>query len=52
MPKLTMPQCDVCGSSAPITRASREWGTQHLCYHHEYTCLPHLKDPCEECDAA
>ena len=47
---MSMPTCVVCGSSAPIMRASRN-GTLHLCYAHEYVCTPHLADPCPECDA-
>ena len=44
------PQCEVCGSSAPIARISRT-RTLNLCYAHEYVCGPHLADPCPECDA-
>ena len=50
--KRTVPQCDVCGSSAPITRIIR-WPksrTLYLCYGHEAACSEHLADPCPICD--
>jgi hypothetical protein len=42
--------CDVCGSSAPIMRATAGRGTMNLCYAHEYVCWTHKLDPCPKCD--
>lgn len=49
-PKRNGHSCAVCGSSAPITRTSRD-RTLDLCYYHEYVCAAHLLDPCPECDS-
>jgi len=45
-----MPQCKVCGSSAPITRTHAYKGTLNLCYNDEAVCWDHLQDPCPKCE--